>query len=153
VAYELSNVHWKPRISYRYAFFQGDDPTTPANEGFDALIPGFYDWGTWWQGEIGGEYFLSNSNLISHQVRVHVTPSDAVSGGLFIYSFHLDQLAGVATSKSLATELDAYTDWKVNHNFIVSFVLALAHPQDAVTQEFGRSSNFTYGMVYVAYAF
>ena len=35
----------------------------PTNEGFDSLIPGFYDWGTWWQGEIAGEYFLSNSNL------------------------------------------------------------------------------------------
>jgi hypothetical protein len=151
--YELSKVTWKPRISYRYAFFQGDDPTTAANEGFDALIPGFYDWGTWWQGEIGGEYFLSNSNLISHQVRVHVTPSDAVSGGLFFYSFHLDQLPVGITSKSIATEVDAYTDWKVNGNFIVSFVLAYAHPQEAATQAYARSSNFTYGMVYVAYAF
>ena len=26
---------------------------------------GFSDWGTWWQGEIAGEYFLSNSNLRS----------------------------------------------------------------------------------------
>jgi hypothetical protein len=36
-------------------------PPTTANEGFDALLPGFFDWGTWWQGEIAGEYFLSNS--------------------------------------------------------------------------------------------
>jgi len=35
---------------------------------------GFSDWGTCWQGEIAGEYFLSNSNLISHQVRVRATP-------------------------------------------------------------------------------
>ena len=34
-----------------------------ANEAFDPLFLGFYDWGTWWQGEIAGEYFLSNSNL------------------------------------------------------------------------------------------
>ena len=24
--YTLANVGWKPRISYRYAFFEGDDP-------------------------------------------------------------------------------------------------------------------------------
>ena len=46
------------------------------NEAFDPLLLGFYDWGTWWQGEIAGEYFLSNSNLISHQIRAHVTPTD-----------------------------------------------------------------------------
>ena len=48
------------------------------NEAFDPLLPGFYDWGTWWQGEIAGEYFLSNSNLKSHLIRAHVTPSESV---------------------------------------------------------------------------
>lgn len=55
-AYELQDVSWKPKLSYRYAFFQGDDPATAANENFDPLLPGFYDWGSWWQGEIAGEY-------------------------------------------------------------------------------------------------
>ena len=66
-AYELSEVTWKPTLSYRYAAFEGDDPTTAANETFDPLLLGFNDWGQWWQGEIAGEYFLSNSNLISHR--------------------------------------------------------------------------------------
>ena len=74
-AYQLGSVGWTPKFSYRYAFFQGDDPATSANEAFDPLLPGFYDWGSWWQGEIAGEYFLSNSNLISHQVRAHVEPA------------------------------------------------------------------------------
>ena len=155
-SYEFGRRKWKPRLSYRYAFFEGDDPNTTDNEAFDALIPGFYDWGTWWQGEIGGEYFLSNSNLISHQLRLHVTPSEAVSGGLIGYSFQLDQPATFApgvTSKSLATELDAYVDWKLNSNFTVSFVAAYANPADAANQGFARTSNFSYGMIYVAYAF
>jgi hypothetical protein len=153
-AYELKKVSWTPRISYRYAFFQGDDPATTKNESFDMLLPGFYDWGTWWQGEIGGEYFLANSNLISHQLRVHVKPSGSVSGGLIGYAFKLDQLVPpLVTSKDVATELDAYTDWSVNSNFIVSFVAAYAHPQTAATQAYSRSSNFTYGMIYVAYAY
>ena len=45
-AYELSEVAWKPKLSYRYAFFQGDDPTTPTNEAFDPLFLGFNDWGS-----------------------------------------------------------------------------------------------------------
>jgi hypothetical protein len=152
-AYELSKAAWTPKLSYRYALFQGDNPGTAANESFDMLLPGFYDWGTWWQGEIGGEYFLSNSNLISHQVRVHVKPSGSVGGGLIGYVFKLDQMPTGITSKDVATELDAYTDWSVNGNFIVSFVAAYAHPQAAATQAYNRTSNFTYGMIYVAYAY
>ena len=33
--------------------------TTPKNEAFDPLFLGFNDWGTWWQGEIAGEFLLS----------------------------------------------------------------------------------------------
>ena len=29
-SYELSRTSWKPTFTYRYAFFQGDDPATPA---------------------------------------------------------------------------------------------------------------------------
>jgi hypothetical protein len=155
-AYQLNGMSWKPKLSYRYAFFQGDDPTTATNESFDALMPGFSDWGTWWQGEIAGEYFLSNSNLISHQLRLHLTPSESLGTGLIGYVFQADQPATVGpsvTSKDLATELDAYADWKVNGNFIVSLVAAYGHPQEAITQGFGRTDDFTYGMVYVTYAY
>jgi alginate export protein len=155
-AYQLSKVNWKPKLSYRYAFFEGDDPATGQNEGFDSLLPGFYDWGTWWQGEIAGEYFLSNSNLISHTIRLHVTPSEALGAGLLGFVFRLDQPASFApgvTSKDLATELDAYADWKVNSNFTLSFVAAFAHPQTAAEEGFGRTDDFTYGMIYVAYSY
>jgi hypothetical protein len=70
--------------------------------------------------------------------------------------FRLDQPASFApgvTSKDLATELDAYTDWKINGNFTVSFVAAFAHPQEAAEEGFGRTSDFTYGMIYVTYAY
>jgi len=153
-AYELSNASWKPKLSYRYAFFEGDDPGSAKDESFDMLLPGFYDWGTWWQGEIGGEYFLANSNLISHQLRVHVKPSGSVGGGLIGYVFQLDQPPAGTTAKDVATEIDAYTDWSVNSNFIVSFVAALAHPQAVANQPpYSRTSDFTYAMIYVAYAY
>jgi hypothetical protein len=155
-AYELSTVTWKPKLSYRYAFFQGDDPETATNEAFDPLFLGFYDWGTWWQGEIAGEYFLSNSNLKSHRVRVHVAPGDALSGGLIFYKFAFDQPRSVGpevTATDAAFELDAYTDWKLNQNLTVSFLGAYADPGKAVQQATGRTKNFAYGMVYVGYSF
>ena len=153
-SYEFGSMGWKPRLSYRYAFFQGDDPGTADNESFDALIPGFYDWGTWWQGEIGGEYFLANSNLVSHQLRLHLTPSEKVSGGAFAYLFQFDEPASAgATSSDIAFELDGYLDWKLNSNFLASFIVAYATPQDGATQATGRTENFVYGMIYLAYSY
>ena len=155
VAYQFE-TRWQPKLSYRYAFFEGDDPTTTDNEAFDGLNTGFNDWGTWWQGEIAGEYFLANSNLISHQVRLHVAPNDAISTGLIWYDFRLDHPGSVGpgvTSDKLAQELDWYMDWSLNDNFLVSFVVAYGWPDDAVEQDSGRTKNFRYGMISVAYSF
>jgi hypothetical protein len=152
--YEFGSAGWKPRLSYRYAYFEGDDPATPADESFDPLYPGFYDWGSWWQGEIAGEYFIANSNLVSHQLRLHVAPNDSIGAGVIAYLFGFDQLPSAeATSKDLASELDAYCDWKVNKNFTLSFVTAYASPKEGVRQAYGRTDNFKYGMVYVAYSY
>ncbi len=63
MGYEFASVAWTPKLSYRYASFEGDDASDAHERGLRLAVPGFYDWGTWWQGEIAGEYFLSNSNL------------------------------------------------------------------------------------------
>jgi hypothetical protein len=153
-AYELTGASWTPKFSYRYAFFQGDDPATAADENFDPLLRGFYDWGSWWQGEIVGEYAVANSNLVSHMIRAHVAPSDAVGGGLILFKFTLDHpesFPGNVTSRNLAFEADAYVDWQLNDNFTLSVVAAFANPQAAAEQAFDRTKNFTYGMVFLAY--
>ncbi len=153
VGYQL-DVAWQPKLSYRYAFFEGDDPSTDTNESFDSLLTGFSDWGTWWQGEIAGEYFVSNSNLISHQLRVHAAPSESISTGLIFYDFRLDQpSASGVTSDDVAIELDWYMDWSVNDNVTLSFVAAVAEPGDAVKESSGRSDTFYYGMVFAAYSY
>lgn len=155
VAYQL-DMAWQPKVSYRYAIFEGDDPATADNEAFDGLFTGFYDWGAWWQGEIAGEYFLSNSNLISHQLRVHAKPNDAVSTGLIFFDFVLDHPASFApgvTSDEAGLELDFYLDWAINDNFAMSFIAAAAEPGDAIEQSSGRTDTFFYGMIYAAYSY
>jgi hypothetical protein len=155
VGYQFTSA-WEPKLSYRYAFFEGDDPATEGNESFDGLLTGFYDWGTWWQGEIAGEYFVSNSNLISHQVRVHTKPAEAISTGLIFFDFSLDQPAALGpavTSDDVGQELDWYMDWSVNDHLIVSLVAATADPGKAIEQNSGRTDSFTLGMIFVAYSF
>jgi len=154
-AYQLDKP-WKAKLSYRYAFFEGDDPATPANEAFDGLFTGFYDWGTWWQGEIAGEYFVSNSNLISHQVRLHLAPTEAIGTGLIFYKLQAENVGAAGpevTSRDVAFEMDWYMDWKLNKNFTFSFVGAFADPGKLVEQVYDRTKNFGYGMIYLAYSY
>jgi hypothetical protein len=155
-AYQLSKVAWKPKFSYRYAFFDGDNPKTAKNEAFDPLFLGFYDWGTWWQGEIAGEYFLSNSNNESHQARVHLTPNDSLGWGVMAFWFRLPQpgsFGSGATSSNVAFEFESYVDWKINKNFTLSLLAAFADPHKAAQQAYNRTKNFFYGMVYLAYSY
>jgi hypothetical protein len=155
-SYAVSAVKGTPTFSYRYAFFEGDDPQTVANENFDPLFLGFYDWGTWWQGEIAGEYFISNSNMISNLFRAHVSPSESIGAGLLLFKFTLDHpesLSPLVTSSDVGLETDLYVDWKVNSNFTISVVGAYANPGKAIEQNSGRTKNFSYGMVYVAYSY
>jgi hypothetical protein len=154
-AYQLTAVPWSPTLSYRYAYFQGDDPGSTRSEAFDPLFLGFSDWGSWWQGEIAGEYFVSNSNLVSHQVRLHLEPSDAFGTGLIAYRFLLDRpeaLGAEVTSRDVAFELDWYMDWKIRR-FTISAIAAFADPAAAIFQFSGRTSNLAYGMLYVGYSF
>jgi hypothetical protein len=147
---------WSPKLTYRYAFFEGDDPDTVENENFDGLFTGFYDWSSWWQGEIGGGYLLSNSNLITNMLRLHAKPTESISTGLIFIDFSLDHPESFdpgITSSDAGTELDWYMDWSITSNFILSLVLAVGEPGTAVEQFSGRTDNFTYGMIFGSYSF
>ena len=155
-AYEFTSVGWTPKVSYRYALFEGDDPATPTNENFDPLFPGFSDWGSWWQGEIAGEYFLANSNLVSHQIRVHLMPTPRLNSGVIFYRFLADQPGAYApgnTSRNIGFEVDAYADWTINDNFTLSVVGGGANPGEVVRQVSGRTANFALGLLYLAYKY
>jgi len=155
-AYTFSAVPWQPTLSYRYAWFQGDDPGTARRESFDPLFLGFTDWGSWWQGEIAGEYLISNSNLSSHQFRLHVDPMASLGTGVIYYDFSLDQPASYGpgvTSNRLGSELDWYLDWKITKRLTLSGVAAFADPGPAAAQASGRTRNLTYGMLYAGWVF
>jgi len=121
--YEFSDVAWKPTLSYRYAKF---------NDEFNGLAYGFTDWGFWFQGEIAGNYPLSNTNLESNMFRVKVTPHEKVTVNLFYYKFTFDnpQSFGV-TSEDYGDEVDLMVDWQATDRVFVSAVLAQLNPDNA----------------------
>ena len=146
-------ARWPTVLYYRYAYFEGDNPDTPANEDYDPLFPGFYDWGSWWQGEIAGEYLISNSNLVSHMLRLHTDPTSRIGTGLIWFDFSLDQpgsYEGGVQSDELGQEINWYMDWAFHRMFTLSLVLARTEPGRAVEEAFERTKPFKYAMVYLA---
>jgi hypothetical protein len=152
--YDWKDAPWTPALTYRYAAFDGDDPNSAKSEDFDPLFYGFYDWGTWFQGEILGEYVLLNSNLNSHMVRLNVSPMKNVSINLFYYNFELDDAAGFGVSSdSFADEWNMMIDWTVNDAFAVSLVGGIAMPDDGAKEYSGGDDDWSYGMMYFTYSF
>lgn len=154
-AYTFADLAWPLTLEYRYAFFEGDDPDTTANEQYDPLFPGFRDWGTWFQGEIAGGWFLSNSNLRSHMLRTTLEPSEDLRIGIGYFDFAADQPGSFgtgATSRDIAREFDLIVEWSPVDAVSLTFVLANADPGAAIEQAFDRTSNFRYGMFYVGIA-
>jgi len=130
--YQLSSVAWTPKLSYRYAHFSGDkspnDNTKKAYDPFfyNAITRGF---GTWFIGEIVGNYVISNSNVNINQLVLSVNPSDSLKVSALAYQYNYDakaQNAGV-TSSDLARELDFAVEWTINDNLSWANAFGIAH--------------------------
>ena len=60
---ETSETSWAPYVSYRFAYFSGDDQSGDNDNRFDPLYYTFNDWNEWFIGEIVGEWVAGNSNI------------------------------------------------------------------------------------------
>ena len=135
INYHWSDVGWQPRLSYRYAYYQGDDPDTSIDEGFNPLAFGSSDWGSWWQGEITGEHVLAGRNLITHMVQLHFTPHQRLILDLFYYNYHFDQPRSVnLTNSHYGDEVNLISTWKTTANATIITTLSATIPGEGGKQ-------------------
>jgi len=141
ISYQWSDLPWQPELTYRYASF---------DQHYDPLFYHFTDWGSWFQGEIVGEYDRINTNLDSHMLRLKVQPTEPLTLNLFYYRFNLHDPAfsGVRDSR-YADEWNLIADWTVNRHLTVSLLGALAIPGSGATALLGGDANWTATMVMV----
>jgi len=154
--YQWEDVGWTPELSYRYTHLSGDDPDSQKNERFSPIAYGFTDWGTWYQGEIAGEYILENSNLNSHQLRLQLFPSDSLALSVFYYKFLLDEkqvFGDPVSDDDFGDEVDVTLDWTYSERLSFSFVVAAMGPGDAAKEWTGGDDDWLYSMVWAKYAF
>ena len=153
IGYALESRPWSPHIRVRQATFTGDDPATALDERFREIAYGMTDWGSWYQGEITGEYALGNGNLESQLARLTLEPSADVTFDVMYYRFTLDQPASFgATADDWGDELDFTVEWAATELVSVTGVLGVLRPGDAAEQIVGGSRDWTHAMLLVSYS-
>ena len=154
--YQWNDTAWKPDLSYRYAHFDGDDLSTPGDEGFATAAYGFTDYGYWFQGEISGNYPLDNSNLDSHMLRLQLFPNDSLVLNAIYYDFKLDQphiFGDPVGSTDWGDEINLAVDWSVSDRWFLNFVAGWLIPGDAAINWTGGDETWLYGMVYANFSY
>jgi hypothetical protein len=134
VGYEFERARGKPYLSYRFAHFTGDDGTGD-NESFDPLFYGSTDWGTWYLGEIVGEFVATNRNASVHTLRARVQPNDSITVNLLYFFLRLDEFpsqipprpptpprAVLIEDRDLAHEVDLILDLELGDHLSLSAV-------------------------------
>jgi hypothetical protein len=155
-SYQLQKTPWTPSFIYRYAHFDGDDPDTARSEGWRNLAYGFTDWGSWYQGEISGNYPLSNTSLNSQLYRIKAQPTETVTLNLMYYDFWFDDPAVLGTgvtSDDWGKELNFTIDWTATESILVTGVIGNLSPGKAAEQWTGGDKDWRYSMLYVSYSY
>jgi hypothetical protein len=157
--YEFSQFAWRPTLFYRYASFTGGG--TNGNRDFDPLYYGSSDWGSWYQGEIVGNWVAINSNLISHQVRVEFSPTRSTTVDLMVYKFLLysraqtivEKSVAPVTSKNLAEEADLALQYAPAPWWLISMTISTAIPNRAASEIMGGSQTWVQSMLMTSVTF
>jgi hypothetical protein len=122
---------------------------------FDPFFYGFSrGWGTWFQGEIVGNYLLFNSNQTNHMVHLAASPTDALEVGALYFNFSLDKnnyFGTPVTRDDFADEINFYADWSISDRLSVSAVYGIAFPGDAAKQVFEDDKHFQLFQVLLNY--
>ncbi|WP_213878923.1 alginate export family protein [Pseudomonas sp. dw_358] len=131
--YAFTDVSWTPTLTYR---------RTEYSPNYDPMAYGYGgEYGTWYQGEIVGEYMLFNTNENIDMLRLAVTPVKELQVGLMGYRFELAKAPEGVTSRDFAKEADLYVNWAITPALTLSTVYGVALPGAGAKQMYGDNTN------------
>ncbi len=152
-----------PYLSYRFVYFSGAGSGS-FDRRYDPLFYGSSDWGTWYLGEILGNFVLSNGNLAVQTVRVRATPREDVTVNLLYHHVKLDRIpnelvsrvetrAASVSSKPVAEEVDLVAEWAASDWLTLTGVVGAAFPNAAAKQFTGGTATWVHLMLFSQIAF
>lgn len=128
---------WEPSLSYRYAHFSGDDPESKTYERFDTLYSGGLD--HWLQG-IQINKVLTQSNRLTHRIRLNVSPMKKMDLTLDLYSHKADEKNNLGAnpaisslaSTDLGTEAQLIIRYYLTNKILVQGIVSEGRPGEAI---------------------
>jgi len=144
---QRNDIKFKPSLFYRYAFMQGDDPTTSTYERYDPLLSSGL--GDWVQG-INFRKVVGNGNIISHRVNLRGSLSEKWQLALdafFLRADQLNNLGGLApisnlTARDFGQEYTLNLRYFINRHFLFQTVVSHAVPQNAIKNNLPNSKSW-----------
>lgn len=158
LGYNFATTPGRPALSYRFAYFSGDDPATQAYERWDALYTG----GTGEQWVQGSNMYkiVQNSNEMTHLIQLIYTPVPKIQTVTQLWSFIAPQtnnLGGnpalsVMQSRYYGTELNLTVKYFHSRRWYFHLNTALTFPGGAIKEIVPDTKNWFCLMAFVRYS-
>jgi hypothetical protein len=160
VGYSFADAQWTPTVSYRYARFSGDDPTTATYERWDPMLSG----GNGEQWVQGANHFkvVQDSNVIAHRLQARFRPSPRIEVVPQLWAFYADSSANVGGNPALTFldgdeygyEANVTVKFFASRNVYVHGHVAYTWAGDATRDALGGDADdWLSAMLFVRYAF
>ncbi len=134
---------WSPTISYRYASFSGDDPSTQRFERWDPLLSG--DNGERWVQGINHFKVFQNSNISAHRLQMRLRPDPKIELVPQLWFFTADGTTNLGGNpalsflqgKYLGTEANITLKWFISPKLMLQGHVAATFPSSTVKESVG----------------
>lgn len=100
VGYSFAELPWTPTLSYRYAQFSGDDPSTGRFERWDPLLSGGN--GEQWVQGINHFKIWQDSNVIAHRFQMRLRPTPKFELVPQVWLFRADSTTNLGGNPALS---------------------------------------------------
>ncbi len=160
VGYHFAEAKWSPTISYRLAYFSGDDPATSTYERWDPLLSG--GTGEQWVQGINHFKVVQDSNVIAQRIQARFKVSRQVEIVPQLWAFRAASLNNIGgnpalsflSDRELGYEANVTVKWFKSRNVYVHGHVAYTMPGKAVKSALGGDASGWWSvMLFARYSF
>lgn len=159
LGWNFAKVKGSPTISYRYAYFGGDNPNSKSYNRWDALYTGG-NGEQWVQGSVMYK-IVQNSNEITHRLQIVYRPASKFQMVGQIWLFYADQLNNLGGNPALSTLKSKF--YGTEYNLTIKYFhsqkwyfhmnTAYALPGNAIKGNLGSTKNWFTATLFARYSF
>lgn len=160
LGYTFAGATWSPSLSYRLAYFSGDDPATPTYERWDPLLSGGN--GEQWVQGMSHFKVVQDSNVIAQRIQARLRVAPKIEVVPQLWAFRADSLNNIGGNPALSVltdseygyEANLTVKWFKSRNLYVHGAVGYTVPGEGVQAALNDDAkNWLAAMLFVRYAF